>query len=118
MKLRLTSDQMAQLAAWVEDGPDLERDGVVRWRRVDLARRIEVVFGIKLHERTVGRFLARLGFQRMSVRPEHPKADRQAQAAFKKTLPLGLRKSCQTGRRESLWRYGSRTRQGLVNKGH
>ena len=45
MKLRLISDQMAQLATWVEDGPDAERDGVVRWRRVDLARRIEVVFG-------------------------------------------------------------------------
>ena len=86
MKLRLTSDQMAQLATWVEDGPDLERDGVVRWRRVNLARRIEEVFGIKLHERTVGRYLARLGFQRMSVRPEHPKADPQAQAAFKKNF--------------------------------
>ena len=30
MKLRLTSDQ---LATWVADGPDPERDGVVRWRR-------------------------------------------------------------------------------------
>ena len=77
MKLRLTSDQMAQLATWVEDGPDLERDGVVRWRRVDFARRIEVVFGIKLHERTVGRYLARPGLRRMAVRPEHPKADPQ-----------------------------------------
>ena len=60
VKLRLTPDQMAQLATWVEDGPDPERDGVVRWRRVDLARRIEVVFGIKLHERTVGTYLARV----------------------------------------------------------
>ena len=74
---------MAHLAIWVEDGPDLERDGVVRWRWVDLARRFEVDFGIKLHERTVGSYLARLGFRRMSVRPEHPKADRQTQAAFK-----------------------------------
>ena len=93
VKLRLTSDQVAQLATWIEDGPDLERDGVVRWRRVDLARRIEEVFGIKLHERTVGRYLARLGFRRMSVRPEHPKADWQAQAAFKKTW-LNLRIVC------------------------
>ena len=53
---------------------------------MDLARRIEVVFGIKLHERTVGRYLAKLGFRRMSVRPEHPKADPQAQAAFKENF--------------------------------
>ena len=77
VKLRFTSDQMAQLATWVEGGPDPELDGVVRWRRVDFARRIEVDFGIKLHERTVGRYLARLGFRRLSVRPEHPRADPQ-----------------------------------------
>ena len=65
VKLRLTSDQMAQLSTWVEDGPDPERDGVVRWRRMDLAGRIKVVFAIKLHERTVDRYLARLGFRRM-----------------------------------------------------
>ena len=75
MKPQLTPDQMAQLATWVEDGPDPERDGVLRWRRVALGRRIEVVFGVKLHERTVGTYLARLGFRRLSVRPEHTRAD-------------------------------------------
>ncbi|WP_427969813.1 helix-turn-helix domain-containing protein, partial [Altererythrobacter sp.] len=50
VKPRLTPDQMARLAAWVEAGPDPERDGVVRWRRADLARRIEAEFGIALHE--------------------------------------------------------------------
>ena len=82
VKLWLTSDQMAQLETWVEDGPDPKRDGVVRWQRVDLARRIEEVFSIKLHGRTVGTYLTRQGFRQMSVRPEHPKADPQAQAAF------------------------------------
>lgn len=82
---RLTSDQMARLAAWVEAGPDPARDGVVRWRRVDLARRIEAEFGVTFHERTVGKYLDRLGFRRLSVRPEHPNADPAAQAAFKKT---------------------------------
>ncbi len=85
VKPRLSDDQMVQLSAWVEVGPDPARDGVVRWRRVDLARRIEAEFGIKLHERTVGTYLARLGFCRLSVRPEHPNADPAAQAAFKKT---------------------------------
>ena len=77
MKLRLTSDQLAQLAPWVADGPDPKRDGVVRWRRKDLARRIEEDFGIKLHESTVGRYLARLGFRRMSARLEPPKSNPQ-----------------------------------------
>ena len=46
---RLTSEQKAELAAWVEAGPDPECDGVVRWRRVDLKRRIEAAFGVKMH---------------------------------------------------------------------
>lgn len=87
VKPRLTPDQMAQLAAWIEAGPDPERDGVVRWRRADLARRIEAEFGAELHERTVGSYLAKLGFRRLSVRPAHPNADPEAQAAFKKTFP-------------------------------
>src|SRR3954463_13806982 len=33
---RLTPGQEAELATAVERGPDPERDGVVRWRRVDL----------------------------------------------------------------------------------
>ncbi len=84
-KSRLSPDQMAQLAGWVDAGPEPAQDGVVRWRRADLARRIEAVFGVKLHERTVGSYLAKLGFRRLSVRPEHPNADAAAQVALKKT---------------------------------
>lgn len=87
VKPRLTSDQMVQLAAWVEAGPDPEKDGVVRWRRADLARRIEVEFEVRIHERTVGKHLDKLGFRRLSVRPEHPRADPAAQQTFKKTSP-------------------------------
>src|SRR4051794_29310692 len=32
---RLSPEQQAELAAAVERGPDPDRDGVVRWRRVD-----------------------------------------------------------------------------------
>ena len=35
---RLSPDQKSDLAALVEAGPDPERDGVVRWRRIDLKR--------------------------------------------------------------------------------
>ncbi len=33
---RLTAEQQAKVVEWVEQGPNLERDGVVRWRCVDL----------------------------------------------------------------------------------
>lgn len=84
---RLTAEQKAMLAAWVEAGPDPEHDGVVRWRRLDLKQRIETEFGVVMHERTVGKQLKPLGLRRLSVRPRHPKADPAAQDAFKKTSP-------------------------------
>ena len=84
---RLAPDQLAALVGWVEAGPDLARDGVVRWRRRDLQHRIATEFGVVLHERSVGKQLAALGFRRLSVRPQHPKSDPDAQAAFKKTSP-------------------------------
>ncbi len=76
---------MADLAAWVEAGPDPEKDGVVRWRRQDLQRRIAGAFGAGVHERTVGTYLAALGYRRLSVRPQHPRTDPGAQETFKKT---------------------------------
>ena len=85
---RLTREQEAELATAVERGPDPERDGVVRWRRVDLQALIETRFTVRLHERSVGKVLRRLGFARLSVRPRHPKADEAAQEAFKKASPI------------------------------
>lgn len=82
---RLSPDRKAELAQIVRKGPDLETDGVVRWRRVDLKRKIEARFGVVMHERTVGKQLAGLDFRRLSVRPQHPKSNPDAQEAFKKT---------------------------------
>ena len=82
---RLSAEQKAELARIVQDGPDIETDGVVRWRRVDLQRVIAERFGVEMHERTVGKQLATLGFCRLSVRPHHPRRDQEAQEAFKKT---------------------------------
>jgi transposase len=82
---RLAAAQLAELASWVEAGPDPVRDGVVRWRRRDLQARVADAFGVALHERSVGKQLAALGFRRLSVRPQHPKSDPVAQETFKKT---------------------------------
>jgi transposase len=80
---RLSAEQEAELAGWIESGPELERDGVVRWRCRDLQDRIEREFQISFHERTIGKLLTKLRFRRLSVRPRHPESDVAAQAAFK-----------------------------------
>jgi transposase len=113
---RLTTEQKAELAALVESGPDTEQDGVVRWRCADLKRRIEEMFGVKLHERTVGKQLKALGYVRLSVRPQHPKSDPQAQEAFKKTSPRRSRPFCPGTPVASHWKSGSRTKLALVSR--
>jgi transposase len=85
---RLSAEQQAQVAEWVERGPDLERDGVVRWRCVDLQRRILQEFAVALHERTVGKLLRKLSFRRLSVRPQHPQTKLEEQAVFRAALPI------------------------------
>ena len=77
--------EQGKLASWVEEGADLARDGVVRFRRADLRDRIAAEFGFTLHERSVGKLLRRLDFRRLSVRPLHPQSDPEAQETFKKT---------------------------------
>jgi len=77
--------EQGKFASWIEEGADLARDGVVRFRRADLRDRIAAEFGVTLHERSVGKLLRRLDFRRLSVRPQHPQSDPAAQEAFKKT---------------------------------
>jgi transposase len=84
---RLSAGQEAAVDRWVEQGPELARDGVVRWRCRDLQARIGREFGVRFHERTVGKLLRRLRFRRLSVRPRHPESDPAAQAAFKGASP-------------------------------
>ena len=115
-KPRLTPGQEAELAAAVERGPDPDRDGVVRWRRVDLRALIEARFAVRLHERSVGKVLRRLGFARLSVRPRHPKADEAAQEAFKKASPRWWRERCPSAPAASRSRSGSRTRPASASR--
>jgi transposase len=68
-KPRLSAEQVAEFAQIVEAGPGREKDGVVRWRRVDLKRVIAERFGVDFHERYVGTLLKKLGFSHISARP-------------------------------------------------
>lgn len=83
----LSAEQMQELESLVLAGPDLAKDGVVRWRCVDLRAQIKARFAVELHESTVGKLLHKLGMTRLQPRPYHPKADLPAQEAYKKTLP-------------------------------
>jgi transposase len=113
---KLTPAQRAELAAWVEAGPDPLRHGVVRWRRVDLRDEIERRFGVSLHERSVGKMLTKAGYRRLSVRPRHPESDAAEQATFKKTLPRPWRRGSPTTPRTSRSKSGSRTRRASASR--
>ena len=103
------------MAKWVENGPDLKTDGVVRWRCADLRDRIAAQFNVHLHERSVGKLLHKLNFS--SIRcARHPQSDLEAQEAFKKTslswrAPQS-RRSLPAGRSKS----GFRMKPALASK--
>ena len=86
-KPRLSAEQLAQFAQIVEAGPDREKDGVVRWRRLDLKRVIAERFGVDFHPRYVGKLLKKLGFSHISARPRHPAQDERTVEAFKNVWP-------------------------------
>lgn len=84
---KLTAAQMTALRNLVVAGPDPERDKVVRWRCVDLCGEVARRFDVAVPERTMGKWLRKLGLTRLQPRPYHPRKDAAAQAAFKKTSP-------------------------------
>ena len=90
-KPRLSAEQLAEFAKIVETGPDREKDGVVRWRRIDLKRVIAEKFGVDYHPRYVGKLLKKLGFSHISARPRHPAQDERIVEAFQKNFPRALK---------------------------
>lgn len=81
----LDGAQMAALKELVVNGPDPETDRVVRWRCIDLCDKIEQRFRVKVHKRTVAKWLRRLELTRLQPRPFHPRKNAAAQETFKKT---------------------------------
>jgi transposase len=64
----LGPEARAALARVVEDGPAPWRDGVVRWRLIDLVQWLWESFGVSVSETTVGRELRAMGFRKLSAR--------------------------------------------------
>lgn len=113
---KLRAEQEAAVAEWVRQGPSLEQHQVVRWRLVDLRDEVARRFGVQLHERTMGKLLARLNFSRVSVRPKHPEQDAAAQAAHKKTLPSWSRLRFRSRHATNQSNCGGRTKPESVSK--
>jgi transposase len=83
----LSQAQMDELKQLVIKGPDSDTDNVVRWRCIDLRGKLAERFTVTVHERTIGKWLNKLGLTRLQPRPLHPKQDVEAQETFNKTLP-------------------------------
>jgi transposase len=66
---RLADVQRSEVEKWVEDGPDLKTDGVVRWRCADLRDHIAAKFNVHLHN------------ARWLIKPMVQEAQRRQQAA-------------------------------------
>ena len=115
-KPALDAAQMATFKQIVETGPELAVDKVVRWRCADLKRVLEEQFKVAVHERTVGKFLNALDYRRLSVRPQHPESDLEAQEAFKKTSRISSPPSSRTRQNPNRSKSGSRTRPASASK--
>ncbi len=83
---RLRAEQQEALVVVLETGPDPAREGICRWRLVDLSDWIRTHFGVKYTLEGVRSLIRRLGFRSLSPRPIHPKADPEAQEIFRHTF--------------------------------
>jgi putative transposase len=83
---KLNDVQRQALARIVERGPIPAIHGVVRWRLRDLAAWLFEEFRISLDETTVGRALKRLGFRKLSARPQAHRQNETAMEDFKKAF--------------------------------
>ena len=97
----LSDEQMEDLRTLVLEGPDPQRNQVIRWRCIDLRAEIAARWSVVLHERSVGRLLHRLDMTRLQPRPYHPKKDSAAQEAYKKIPSSGRRSRAGIGRRQA-----------------
>lgn len=83
----LNMTQMEELRSLVLEGPELERNKVVRWRCVDLRASIATRWSVTLTKGTIDKLLRRLRMTRLPPRPYHPKKDAAAEETLKKGLP-------------------------------
>jgi len=102
----LSEIQMADLKELVIKGPDPEKDGVVRWRCVDLRLAIAQQFSVEVDKRTVVKWLRKLKLTRLQSRPYHPKKDAAAEETFKESFAVNTIEAlppCAIGKPLEIW---------------
>ncbi len=83
----LTPRQAEQLREVATTGPDLDKDGVARWRCLDLVKQSAARFSVReVHPSTMAKWLRRLRLTKMTARPFHPKKNAAVQEAFKENF--------------------------------
>ncbi len=113
---KLSSEERDRLAARIEAAPRPD-DHVCALRGRDVQRILKEEFGKLYHLNGVYALLHRLGYSCLMPRPQHRKADPEAQEAFKKKSWSRSRRSAKhIGTRAS--KSGSRMKRALVNKAH
>ena len=105
-------EHRSALAQAVEAGPTPLRDGVVRWRLVDLAAWLREEFEITASRQTLGRELRRMGYRSLSARPQTHGQDPEAMEVFKKVSRPPSRRSGSGTLVADPSRCGSRMRPG------
>ena len=117
---RLAPAQMAELTAFGRgwSGPCEGRGGALAQQ--DLQRRIAKAFGVDVHERTVGKYLAALGLRRLQVAPAAPEnrpgRARGVQKNFRAAVEVAIPETAQ-GRPLEIWfqgEPGQKTVRGTV----
>src|SRR5687767_12662465 len=84
----LTEGEQALLRAKILQRPG-PQDGCRDWTLPALCRWIEARFAKRLHPASLSRIMRGLDLSRQKTRPQHPRADLKAQAAFAKGGLLG-----------------------------
>lgn len=86
---KLTGEQLTSLKKRISKPPEVDKDGVGRWRAVDVQRLIKREYGAEYNSISgVCALLHRLGQSWISGRPKHPGQAEDAMESFKKT-PAG-----------------------------
>ncbi len=91
---RLDDAGREKLKGLVDEGPDLERDGVSTWTGEAVRALVAREFGVDYSLSQIYNLAARLGFSWITPRPKHPESDPDEQKRWKnEQFPSRSRKS-------------------------